>query len=675
MAIGRRSATRRKVAELPDTLREASRLHRAGRLEQAGRLYKKILESNPNHNEALHLLSLIEIQNNRIDNAHELITATLRVAPKNASVRLTAGMVCHRLGRLDEALARYDQALSLNPNFASAFNNRGNVLRDLARLGDAIANYDKALALKPDYPEALNNRGVALRDLKRPADALADFDKALVLRPNYADALNNRGAVLADLKRLDEAADSYGRALACDPGHAGALNNRGSVLRSLKQFPEALECLDRALSFEPANADAHNNRGNVLANLGRPTDALASYDQALALNPSHAEAYNNKGLLLAELGRFEEANEAIAMAIRLAPRAARFYFNLAEHKKFAAADPHIPAMEDLARDMPALGNDDQIDLHFALGKAYADLGRQSQSFRHLLDGNALKLKQVNYDEAAQLEIMDRMRRAFTPNVMRTHEGHGDASRAPVFIIGMPRSGSTLVEQILASHPDVFAAGEIDDFDKAVQELFRDTIAVSPESLATLPSAAWRDAGANYVQRLRRAAPEAARITNKKLNNFRIAGLIHLALPQARIIHIRRDPIDTCVSCFSKQFTDDLPYTYGLRELGRYYRAYESLMDHWRGVLPAHVMLEVQYEELVADLEGQARQVLTHCGLDWDPRCLDFHKAERPVRTASKAQVRQPLFQSSVGRWRAHEEFLGPLLAALDEQRGIPERSG
>ena len=666
---------RSKVAELPDTLRKASRLHREGHLEQAESLYKKILASNPTHQEALHLLSLVEIQNNRIDNALELITATLRADPKNPSVRLTAGMVCHRLGRLDEALARYDQALALKPNFASAFNNRGNVLRDLARLEDAVGNYDKALALKPAYPEALNNRGVVLRDLKRPEAALADFDKAIALRPNYTDALNNRGTALADLRRLGEAMDSYDRALACDPTHAGTLNNRGSVLRSLKQFPEALESFDRALRFEPTNADAQNNRGNVLANLGRSADALKSYEQALTLDPGHAEAYNNKGLLLAELGRFEEANQAIATAVKLAPRTVRFYFNLAEHKKLAAGDPHIPAMEELARDMSALCGDEQIDLHFALGKAYADLGRQSESFRHLLDGNALKLKQVNYDEEAQLEIMDRMRKAFPRDVMRAHEGQGEGSRAPVFIIGMPRSGSTLVEQILASHPEVFAAGEIDDFDRTIQDLCQDRIAVSPESLATLPSPAWRAAGTNYVLRLRRAAPEAARITNKKLNNFRIAGLIHLALPHARIIHIRRDPIDTCVSCFSKQFADDLPYTYGLRELGRYYRAYEALMDHWRGVLPAHVMLEVQYEELVADLEGQARQILSHCGLDWDPRCLDFHKAERPVRTASKAQVRQPLFQSSVGRWRAHAEFLGPLLAELDEQRGIPERSG
>jgi len=430
------------------------------------------------------------------------------------------------------------------------------------------------------------------------------------------------------------------------------------------------------LSFEPANAEAHNNRGNVLANLGRSGEALTSYDRALALNPGHAEAYNNKGLLLAELGRFEEANDAIATAVGLAPRTVRFYFNLTEHKKLTADDPHIPAMEELARDMSALDSDERIDLHFALGKAYSDLGRQSQSFRHLLDGNALKLEQMSYDEAAQLEIMDRMRMAFTPDVMRAHAGQGDGSRVPVFIIGMPRSGSTLVEQILASHPEVYAAGEIDDFDRTIQELCRDRIAVSPESLATLPSAAWREAGANYVQRLQRAAPGAARITNKKLNNFRIAGLIHLALPQARIIHIRRNPIDTCVSCFSKQFADDLPYTYGLRELGRYYRAYESLMAHWRGVLPAHVMLEVQYEEVIAGLEGQARQILDHCGLDWDPRCLDFHKAERPVRTASKAQVRQPLFQSSVGRWHAHEEFLGPLLAELEGlERGIPEGTG
>jgi hypothetical protein len=261
--------------------------------------------------------------------------------------------------------------------------------------------------------------------------------------------------------------------------------------------------------------------------------------------------------------------------------------------------------------------------------------------------------------------------------MRSNEGVGEQSSVPVFILGMPRSGSTLVEQILASHPKVFGAGEIDDFGKAILGLSgaaRRAI-TSPEVVSLMSGEQLRQLGASYVGRIKAAAPAAQRITDKMLENFRFTGLIHLALPNARIIHTRRDPIDTCLSCFSKRFAENLPYTYDLGELGRYYRAYEALMAHWRSVLPQNVMLEVRYEEVVADLEGQARRILAHCGLEWDPHCLDFHKTERPVRTASVAQVRQPIYKSSVGRWRAFESFLGPLLAELEPSIAsiIPDR--
>jgi hypothetical protein len=251
--------------------------------------------------------------------------------------------------------------------------------------------------------------------------------------------------------------------------------------------------------------------------------------------------------------------------------------------------------------------------------------------------------------------------------MRSNEGVGGPSRAPVFIIGMPRSGTTLVEQILASHPQVFGAGEIADFEKAAAGLGGVVAEAlhSPEAVSLISADQFRRLGASYVERLAAVAPAgAARITNKTPGNFVLAGLIHLALPNARLIHISREPADTCLSCFSSLFVGNLPYAYDLGELGRYYRAYEALMAHWREALPRGVMLDVRYEELVADLEGQARRIVGHCGLEWDARCLDFHQNRRQVRTASAAQVREPIYKSSVGRWRRYEPFLGPLLAEL-----------
>jgi hypothetical protein len=232
---------------------------------------------------------------------------------------------------------------------------------------------------------------------------------------------------------------------------------------------------------------------------------------------------------------------------------------------------------------------------------------------------------------------------------------------------MPRSGTTLVEQILSSHPEVFGAGEITDFDKAVAGLGGVAAGAlhSPEAVSLMSADQFRRIGASYVERLAAIAPaRAARITNKTPGNFSLAGLIHLALPNVRFIHMRRDAVDTCLSCFSSLFVGNLPYAYELGELGRYYRAYEALMAHWREALPRGVMLEVRYEELVADLEGQARSIVGHCGLEWDARCLDFHQNRRQVRTASATQVRERIYKSSVGRWRRYEPFLGPLLAEL-----------
>ena len=322
-------------------------------------------------------------------------------------------------------------------------------------------------------------------------------------------------------------------------------------------------------------------------------------------------------------------------------------------------------MLELARDPSGLSAKEQAFLHFGLANALAGSDPE-RSFQHLLAGNVLQRKLVAYDEAALLGLLEGTRHFFTADLMQSRAGLGDPSHTPVFVLGMPRSGSTLVEQILASHPRVSCLGEANTFNKAILELGgpdADRLHF-PAGTPPLSAEFLRQTGATCAARMNALAPAADRIVDKTLENFRFAGFIHLALPNARIVHTRRDPLDTCFSCFSKLFSEGLCYTYDLGELGRHYRAYEALMAHWREVLPEGVMLEVQYEELVADLEGQARRIVAHCGLEWDARCLNFHKTGRQVRTASKTQVRQPLYKSSVGRGHLFEAQLGPLLEAL-----------
>ncbi len=319
-----------------------------------------------------------------------------------------------------------------------------------------------------------------------------------------------------------------------------------------------------------------------------------------------------------------------------------------------------------ALDPQALSTIQRIFLHFGLGKAYADLGRQD-AFRHLLEANRLQRQRITYDEGATLGLLQRAADAFNADLMNAKAGLGDHSKVPIFIVGMPRSGSTLVEQVLASHPQMFGADEITAFQNVASNLEgpqgRQKWGTS-ESLASMTGEQLRWVGTQYVRHIRTMAPNAERITNKALGNFLLVGLIHLTLPKARVIHVQRDPIDTCVSCFSKWFVNLHHYAYDLAELGRYYRGYEALMEHWRRVLPKGVMLDVRYENLIDDFEPQARRLVAHCGLDWDPHCLDFHRTERTVKTASAAQVRQPIYRSSVGRWLDFREFLQPLLDAL-----------
>ena len=366
-----------------------------------------------------------------------------------------------------------------------------------------------------------------------------------------------------------------------------------------------------------------------------------------------------------QLGHLSEARAALERAVRLAPRNAKHRYDLGQITRFVGGDPRVAEMEQLARDS-ALSVGERIALHFALAKAYEDTGRHAEAFRQWLDGNALKRQQITYNEAATLSVLDRVQTVFTSEFIRTWQNVGHPSSVPVFIIGMPRSGSTLVEQILASHPQVFGGNELTRFHKAAQGI-RTTPGGSttfPERVSGMTGEDYRDLGTRYLAEIERLAPGAAHITDKMLNNFIFAGLIHLALPNAPIIHTIRDPVDTCLSCFSKLFTEEQNHTYDLADLGRYYRHYQALMAHWHRVLPPGRILDVRYEDVVADLEGQARRIIAHCGLDWDPRCLAFHQTVRPVRTASVTQVRQPIYNSAVGRWRVHEEFLGPLLAEL-----------
>ena len=442
----------------------------------------------------------------------------------------------------------------------------------------------------------------------------------------------------------------------------------GNALAASGDYDGALACYERVRAMRPSDPAVYNNIGAALTRLRRPEAAVVAYRRAIGIDPELHASFNNLGNALRDLGRFDAARDAYRRAIRLAPAKAAYYRNLVQSKGLSADDPLLPAMERLVLAAEPLALDDRIFLHFALGQALADLGQHERSFDHLLAGNALQRGRVVYDEAATLGVLTRIRAVFTPEAMRREPGCGDPSATPVFIVGMPRSGSTLIEQILASHPGVFGAGERPSFPQALaQHLMRTGGAPLDIAALTLLTADQLEMlGANYVHRLRGATGRTGtyqRITDKYLPNFAYLGLIHMALPNARFIHSRRAPVETCLSCFARLF-DDVPFSYDLGELGRYWRAYDALMAHWTEVLPAGVMIEVRYEDVVADIEGEARRMLAHCGLRWHRACLAFYKTKRLVATESAVQVHQPIYRTAVERWRPAPALLQPLLDGL-----------
>jgi tetratricopeptide (TPR) repeat protein len=674
--------------------------HRAGHLAEAEACYRRVLATQPDHAEALHLLGLTAHQAGRHGSAAELIRQAIRQNGGNASYFSDLGAALKQQGHLDEAVAALGQAIRIKPDLAQAHCNLGAALRDQGKLEEAVAACRQAIHLRPEHAEAHSNLGVllfdqgkldeavaafrqavriepdsvqshinlghALRSQGKLDEAVAAYRQAIRIRPDYAEAHSNLGALLNEQGKLDEAVAACRQAIRIRPDYAEAHSNLGIALFAQGKLDEAAAAHRQAIRIRPNHADAHANLGRVLHDQNMTDEAVAAFRHAILLEPNFAEAHNNLGLALRALGRLTEGRPALEEAVRLAPRNARFRRNLGEIARFVAGDPRLAAMEQMSQDGASLSDGERIELHFALGKAYEDLGRHAEAFRQWLDGNTLKRRQISYDETATLAAMDRIRTVFTSELFHRRQNVGQPSSIPVFIVGMMRSGTTLVEQILASHPQIFGGGEMKHFAAALKGI-RATFGGStifPEPVPGMTDADFRDLGTRYLAEIERLAPAAARITDKLPGNFVFAGLIHMALPNARIIHTIRDPVDTCLSCFSKLFTAEQNHTYDLGELGRYYRHYKALMAHWHGALPAGRILDVRYEDVVADLEGQARRIVAYCGLEWDPLCLDFHQTDRPVRTASATQVRQPIYNSSIGRWRAHEPSLGPLLAEL-----------
>ena len=534
-----------------------------------------------------------------------------------------------------------------------AKNRRGHPPHALGQgLGGTLANKISELVRK----------GAQLHQAGQVQKAETIYRQVLDINPNHADVNDLLGSLLIQVGNHAQAVELISRAIAMAPDQPMYHSNLGIALKKLGRIEEAAASYRKALTIQPDFAEAHNNLGNVFRDLGRQDDAVASYHKALAKKPDYAMAHKNLGNVFRDLGRLEEAVASYRAALAIEPDFAMVHRNMAIINKHSKYDDDIKAMEELyAR--PGISDNQRLHLAFGLGKAFEDLQRYEKAFDFFLEGNTIKQRTQGHPIEEQEIFFNELGEVFDSALFAKYQSAGCKDETPIFILGMPRSGTTLVEHILASHPHVHGAGEIGTLRQVASNHFTGGAALA-ESIRRCDATEFERMGIEYIAAIRKYSKQARFVTNKMPSNFQYIGLIKLILPNAKVIHCRRNPRDNCMSIFKCFFASrNHAYAYDLSELGRYYNRYRDLMTHWRSVLPGF-LYNVQYEDMVANQVEQTRGLLEHCDLEWDDACLEFFKSDRPVKTASAEQVRRPIYKDSVQSWKRYEKQLAPLLEIL-----------
>ena len=483
--------------------------------------------------------------------------------------------------------------------------------------------------------------------------------------PQNVDALRLLAQIACDGGHADDAERLLQEAIRIAPDFLLAILDLGQLYKEEDRYLEAIGCFDRAIALEPNRVHAHFMRAATLARASFTPEAAAAYRHCLELRPKHAGAMLGLGHVLKASGDFEGAVASYDGCRQLTPDSGETYWSLANLKTYRFDDDMVAAMEAQAAS-PELASMSRVNFLFALGKAYEDRGDYEQAWDRYRRGNEIRRAEVAYDPVQTEAVNDRMVATFTPELLASLQGGGNPDPAPIFILGLPRSGSTLLEQVLASHSQVEGTAELPYVGRLATSLGRSRAGGVnyPEAMRELAPASLAALGAQYLSLARMHRRSGApRFIDKMPNNFPNVGLIAAMLPNARIVDARRHPLDACLSCYRQLFAKGQNFTYDLTEIGEYYLQYQRMMDHWHDVLPGRV-LTVQYEEVVTDFEAQARRLVDFCGLPWEDACLRFWESERPVRTPSAEQVRQPIYNRSIGHWRKYERHLGELIEVI-----------
>jgi tetratricopeptide (TPR) repeat protein len=680
----------------------AGQLYSRRQYAQAERVCRQIIGARPGNADAHNILgvSLAALGNSK--EAVAELRRAIKINGQAPSYHANLGEILRQSGKLDEAAEALEAAIKLDPNNAQALNNLGIIQYERKQFAKAVESYKRALEANPNMPEALNNLGNASRMTGDIDGALHAYQEALTQRAVYPEVYNNLGTLLQQDRKFEEAEHALRKAIQQNGRYVEAHNNLATLLFGQKNEVEALRILGEALKFapknvqtllltakiqlkrnnlqaaeqaarlalneEPENPEALTLLGQVLHETDRYDEAINVLEQALKKAPESPEALNFYGVALKSVGRLDEAREYILKALKLNDSMYGAYANLNDLVDFSegVGEELFNRMDAIFESVKNPEADQFLALHFAYAKALDDRGQHEKALDHYITGGRMKRAQLDYKESDTHGFFDSIRAAFPKEVFENRKFEGLDDDRPVFIVGMPRSGSTLVEQILSSHPDIYGAGEVKYLARALGQL-RDrfpSLPKYPEMMGKITPAQIDIVAKNYQQALSTGAGDSKRITDKLLTNYFFLGLINLMFPKAKVIHTRRDPVDTCLSGFTKLFKDDMPHSYDLSELGRYYGKYRELMEHWEKVLPEGFLTTVDYENVVADTEKEAKRLIEFLGLPWNEKCVEFHKSDRPVKTASVAQVRKPIYKTSVQRWKKYGPGLQPLVDAI-----------
>jgi tetratricopeptide (TPR) repeat protein len=573
--------------------------------------------------------SVIELYfNGQIQEALDTIIALSKDHP-NEPLLLNISGVCYAgLSLMDNAVKSYEKAIAIKPDYADAHYNLGNILRDLGELDGAIKSYRKTIEFMPDFDAAQHNLGVTLEELGQLDEAIEHYEKAVSINPDNTELLISLGYIYQDLGELDEAIEYYEKALSIDPDNVRALNNLGVILRDLGQVDEAIKYYEKALAIKPDYADVYYNLGFIYQDLGQVNLAIKQYEHAVAIN-DYAGAYHSLSYL----------------------------------KKYTLNDPQISRMESLLSS-DNLSQSERIQLCLALARVNEGLGKQDEFFKYLGEGNSLRKKELNYSIDQSSEVHSTIKRLFTslPPPITESKSFNISEMRPIFIVGMPRSGTSLVEQIISSHQEVYGAGELDSITKLASPIIKNFLAGDIDHLSEQALLFIRE---EYLDMLSQFNISENIITDKLPLNFQYIGFILSAFPDAKIVHLKRDARATCWSNYKYYFkSKENGYSHNFDDLAKFYGLYIDLMDFWYKLYPNQIY-DMCYEDLTTNQEEETRMLLEYCGLDWDENCLDFHTNKRAVKTVSALQVRQKIYQGSSEAWKKHWTYLQPLVKNLD----------